>query len=303
MPSYTHAMVEIKNNPTKRTRNHALNGVSVFVVRLSMTAVIAISLLNGCLQNNASEESVIASCAATDSPSVVPVNVALDCDAAAVKAINVPPLDVQNVENALAQAAEDIRLGNYAHAYLTWRELANKRDPEAEYNLGWIYHNGYGVAVDNSAAAYWWQRAAGHGKTEALFDLGNLYYHGGKGIKRSFDDAIPWFMQAAEEGHEEAKLLLTNLVSNNHRAVADQRAEVIKLLAEAAGGLPLRVKPAWANLRATPAITGRLVKAVPRGTLLTKLDQQDDWLKVKLPDLDEPVWISVDLVMPVLPPA
>lgn len=210
--------------------------------------------------------------------------------------VEVPPLVVEDVAAALEAAAEDIRVGNYAHAYLTWRQLAEQRQPDAEYNLGWIYHNGYGVAVDNKTAAYWWQRAAEHGLNDAYFDIGNLYYHGGKGIKRDYDQAIPWFMQAAEAGHDEAKVLLANLVSSNHRAVAEQRSEVIQLLSEAEGGLPLSVKPAWANLRAEPSATASLVKAVPRGTLLTKLNQQDNWLRVKISGEEQTAWIRMDLV-------
>ena len=50
-------------------------------------------------------------------------------------------------EVALRDASLAVKKGNYAIAYCIWNSLAESNDAEALYNLGWLYHNGYGLAI------------------------------------------------------------------------------------------------------------------------------------------------------------
>ena len=44
---------------------------------------------------------------------------------------------------------------------------AEKGDAQAQYNLGWCYVNGDGVAKDLKQAVYWYRKAADQGHAEA----------------------------------------------------------------------------------------------------------------------------------------
>lgn len=198
----------------------------------------------------------------------------------------------ERFEISLPHAQLEIEQGNFAHAFLIWHALAQDDELEAQYNLGWVYHNGYGVAVDNQQAVYWWQKSAAQGHLESLFDLGNLYYHGGGGVKRNRETAVQWFVQAASRGHDEAQTILQNLVDSNHRSVQKQRVAVDAALQAAAvhaqadintdKGSVVRVKPAWANVRAQPSLTAELLKPVPRNTILTVLERSEEWVNIAL---------------------
>src|SRR4051794_3084786 len=68
--------------------------------------------------------------------------------------------------------------GDFAAALRAWRPLAEQSEPRSEAGLGFMYHRGMGVAVDDSAAAFWLTRAAEHGQAEGQLMLGILHYYG-----------------------------------------------------------------------------------------------------------------------------
>ena len=56
-------------------------------------------------------------------------------------------------------------------------------DAAAQYNLGFMYSKGLGVAQDYRQAAKWFQKAAEQGFAWAQANLGVLYYNG-QGVKK-----------------------------------------------------------------------------------------------------------------------
>lgn len=207
----------------------------------------------------------------------------------------------RNTIERLQQAKSELRAGNYAHAYVIWQELANADNPEAQHNLGWMYHNGYGVAPNDEQAVVWWELAAGHGNIEASFDLGNLYYQGGKGVSRDYQLASYWFGLAAESGHQEAREVLASLLKKNHPAVQQRRESVetaigIRGIRDSYNSDILQVTGNRANLRDAPTTEGRKVRTLPKGTVLTRIEQKDDWVYVLLMDTGEAAWIHNSLV-------
>ncbi len=131
--------------------------------------------------------------------------------------------------------------GNYAAALREFRALAEQGIPEAQFNLGRMYHQGEGLAVnfrrahfwflqaakpamdqgipeaqlalgimyyqgqgtaqDYAAAASWFGQAAGYGIAVAQWNLGIMYYEG-KGVVQDFVRAYVWFSLAGSQGHE-----------------------------------------------------------------------------------------------------
>jgi hypothetical protein len=74
----------------------------------------------------------------------------------------------------------------------------------AQYNLGALYKNGWGVRQDYAAAASWYRKAADQGYADAQFYLGNMYYNG-EGFPQDYISAQMWFYLAAAGGRQDAE--------------------------------------------------------------------------------------------------
>ena len=77
----------------------------------------------------------------------------------------------------------------------------------SQRDLGWCYHEGFGVAQDFDAAVRWYRAAARQGDRKAQFNLG-LSYEEGDGVKASNRWACYWFGKAARQGYRKAKARL-----------------------------------------------------------------------------------------------
>ncbi|GLQ06546.1 tetratricopeptide repeat protein [Sneathiella chinensis] len=65
-------------------------------------------------------------------------------------------------------------LQEYQQALTVWAPLAQQGNPEAQYNLGRMFHDGNAVPVDRVRAYYWWQKASANGSAEAGQSLSEL---------------------------------------------------------------------------------------------------------------------------------
>jgi hypothetical protein len=102
----------------------------------------------------------------------------------------VAPVGRANPEGVAAHAAAD--RGDYDEAVRLWRPLAERGDPDAQYNLGVMYHLGHGVPVDHKAAFSWYRKAADKGVGVAMGNLAILYVSGAKSAT-DFVQAYKWF--------------------------------------------------------------------------------------------------------------
>jgi uncharacterized protein len=177
------------------------------------------------------------------------------------------------------QARAAMQAGNFAQAYCIWVELAGRGDADAQYNIGWLYHNGYGLVIDDLQASHWWLRAAEQGHVEAHFALGNLYRFGGRGVDADLPRALPYYLFAGAAGDEESRLILRTLVTQPPRQMAAQVAELIRHHG-AAFGTPLRVDADQANLRGGPSTSARLLATLTRGESLLELERRGNWVQV-----------------------
>lgn len=92
------------------------------------------------------------------------------------------------------------RAGDYAGALREWRPLAERGHRDAQFNLGLLYENGFGVAVDAAQAARWYRRAAEQDDRTAQAYLAEMYAKG-LGVPRDDIEALRWYRTAAERGH------------------------------------------------------------------------------------------------------
>jgi len=94
--------------------------------------------------------------------------------------------------------------GDFDAALEIWRPLAEKGDVDAQYNLGFMYANGYGVPQDYSQARKWFAKPIAQGHPSAQFMLG-LMYANGRGVKQNDGEAVKWYRKAANQGNGDAQ--------------------------------------------------------------------------------------------------
>ena len=103
--------------------------------------------------------------------------------------------------------------GDYATAARAWLPLAQQGDARAQFLLGALYAQGYGVPQDYGAAAQWFRQAAAQGHVGAQYNLG-VRYHEGRGVPRDPSQAAEWFRRAAQQGFARAQYNLGVLYTN-----------------------------------------------------------------------------------------
>lgn len=106
--------------------------------------------------------------------------------------------------------------------------MANAGDPLAQYNLGYMYWLGEGVAQDDAIAANWYRKAADQGNFDAQFSLGGMY-EAGIVVAQDYVQAHKWYNLSAASGVELAKTFRDELAAKMTPA---QIAEAQRLASE-----------------------------------------------------------------------
>jgi len=94
--------------------------------------------------------------------------------------------------------------GDYLKALEIWLPLAQQEDAKSQAGVGFIYHRGLGVDVDNQKAFFWSRKAAEHGQPEGQMMLGTLYFYG-QGVMQSYVQAYAWCDLAQDGGSADAE--------------------------------------------------------------------------------------------------
>jgi len=99
----------------------------------------------------------------------------------------------------MAQAVEDMgnsfdaaEAGNFDRAVSIWKSLAEQGDPQAQFNLGLMYHSGLGLAQSEAEAVKWYQKAAEGGYSSARVYLAVGYEEGWFGLPHDEQMADYW---------------------------------------------------------------------------------------------------------------
>ena len=158
------------------------------------------------------------------------------------------PSLTQSFSNASANydAKAAYAKGDYETAHKLWLTLAGSDDDAAfaQYSLGLLYANGYGVVQSDSTARDWWQKTTGDseearllldtlptvpdpqytyatfhekwqpaataGDADAQYKLAALYL-AGIGVPRDRNEALNWLEKAAAQNHAAAQYQLGRL--------------------------------------------------------------------------------------------
>ncbi|MDT8282555.1 MAG: tetratricopeptide repeat protein [Gammaproteobacteria bacterium] len=207
------------------------------------------------------------------------------------------------VANDLDDAVEAMRTGDFAVAYCILRPLAEAGDADAQYNIGWMYLNGYGLRVNDSLALEWWQKASAQGNADASFSLGMLYSLGEGAVPKDPDKAIDYYLLSAIAGQEDAIISLHSMMLRNDKAMRDRMHAI---LAEHASlfGIKRQVKANRLNARKGPSVEMEIMARLLKGQIVLEMFKQGKWSQVavlgsdvvaqdgvKQDSLEQTVWI------------
>ena len=85
--------------------------------------------------------------------------------------------------------------GDYTTAMAQWNTLAQSGNPEAQFNLGLMYHSGLGGSMNEHEAVNWYEKAARNGYPKAQEFLAIAYREGWFGLARDLKKADYWLNQ------------------------------------------------------------------------------------------------------------
>ena len=96
------------------------------------------------------------------------------------------------------QAAQS---GDFKASLFEWTPLAEQGNALAQFNLGHMYANGYGVRENDKTAVKWFTKAAEQGLAEGQFNLGAMYDLG-DGVPENDKTAVKWYNLASYNGNK-----------------------------------------------------------------------------------------------------
>ena len=97
--------------------------------------------------------------------------------------------------------------GDVVQQDYTKKKSAEKKNGEAEYQMGLCYMDGKGVQKDEKQAFLCFEKAALQGHADAQCKLGDCYYWA-KGVTQDYTRAAKWYRKSAEQGNHDAQTML-----------------------------------------------------------------------------------------------
>ncbi|HTZ70078.1 MAG TPA: tetratricopeptide repeat protein [Acetobacteraceae bacterium] len=135
-----------------------------------------------------------------------------------------------NASTNLVQGIAAYNRGDFQVAYKLLRAAADRGEPEAMVNLGYMYARGHGTASDPAFALQLYRRAADAGDAEAMNAVGFRYNFA---PIPDLDQAIHWYCLAVLHGNSRAMNNLGLLVARGQGVLRNQ-AEARNLWRQAA---------------------------------------------------------------------
>ncbi len=194
--------------------------------------------------------------------------------------------DIEDAVNAM-------RKGDFAVAYCIMRPLAEYGDADAQYNIGWMYLNGYGLQINDSVALEWWMRASEQGHADASFSIGMLYSLGDGEVAKDLNKAIDFYLLALADGQEDAITLLQSMMMRNDQAIRSRMHSIINQY-YSLFGLRRQVKANKLNARSGPSVEDGVVMKLVKGQMVLEIFKQGRWSQVVVlgkEEVDQTVWV------------
>jgi len=103
------------------------------------------------------------------------------------------------VADGIVEAQQLIMRGEYRQAVELLRPMSEQGNSRAQYILGNLSAEGWGVPQNEAEAIKLYEAASRSGDVDAQFNLGLTYYDG-RFVKQNFPKAVRWFSLAAAHG-------------------------------------------------------------------------------------------------------
>ena len=192
-------------------------------------------------------------------------------------------------ETLNSQATSAMQNGNYAVAFCIWQPMAKNGDSDAQFNLGWMYHNGYGLRIDDEQALNWWLRAATTGNADAHFALGDLFANG-QGTEKNIEIALGWYISAALKNHDQARETLIEILKKDDSKIKETFNLLLKsdwhLLGES-----MVIKVEKANIRKGPGKSFKIVATLNKDHPVIPLRTENGWTQIGITGTGQTAWI------------
>ena len=195
----------------------------------------------------------------------------------------------------LEAAQKAINAGDYAVAYCLLKPMADNNHAIAQFQLGWMYHSGYGLAVNDSKAAELWENAAKGGVADAQLALVMLYREGGVGIEKDFPKAAEYLVKSVVSGDEEARLLMSHYMDDQQWQLKKYLSKILRTRPEQLGQVFV-VNRDKTNLRAAPTTASKVVETVDSGEKLVQFASRGEWSHVVHVRRRDIVWVHSALI-------
>jgi TPR repeat protein len=195
-------------------------------------------------------------------------------------------------ETALDKATVHMKTGDFAKAYCLVQPLAEEGNAHAQYLLGWMYHNGYGLRINDEQTLAWWNKAAEQNYADANYSIG-LMYELGEGVKQDTRKALDAYLSGARKSNKESKNSVKRMLNNE--VVFDYLLEIsieeYDLFAP-----DYKVIVNRANVRKDPDSKAKIVSVLKQGDTVIVLEQTESWSKIILRRKGKVAWIYSSLL-------
>jgi len=101
---------------------------------------------------------------------------------------------------SLAKGFAAHKAGDYVKAMKEWKPLAHAGNSTAQFEIGLLYEDGWGVARNYRESVKWYRLAAEQDNAKAQVNLGLMYAYG-NGVIEDYNAAHMWFNIVSSLGH------------------------------------------------------------------------------------------------------
>jgi hypothetical protein len=120
-----------------------------------------------------------------------------------------------------AKGQEAYNSADYETAIAEWLALAESGDVSAQFGMGSLYSNGFGVPLDDAEALKWFGLAADQDHAEAMCKIAIMHANGW-GVPQSDAEAFEWYGRAAERGDVMAQVNIARMLTDGYWDVQDK---------------------------------------------------------------------------------
>jgi hypothetical protein len=121
---------------------------------------------------------------------------------------------------------------DYKEAMRWYRIAADQGSAAAQFYLGAMYENGWGVKRDFVQAMRWYREAADQGYIAAFVAIASMYIQG-EGVEQNYAEGLRWYEKAADQGYVAAQYIIGDYYENG-RGVQRDYAEALRWYRKAA---------------------------------------------------------------------